>query len=188
MRKILTIALALTMCSGAAMADNIGVYADQAGTSCALNPTAFGLLAVYFVHDTDNGRVAKFKVNDILGLGAPIGTSVTAGFVSIGTYTDGIEIGYPTCRTGKVLVGSMSYFYQLQPMSCLNSSQIIAHPGSEIPGEVIAVDCNTPFGNIETAVGGRAWGGEDPEPCGGCLPPTVGTTESTWGGIKALYR
>jgi len=188
MRKILTIALALTLCSGAALADTIGAYADDQGISCALNPTAFGLLTVYFIHDSDGGRVAKFRVNEQLGLGAAIGTSVTAGFVSIGTYGAGIEIGYPTCRVGKTLMGSMAFFYQLQPMSCLNSAQIVAHPGSEVTGEVIAVDCNTPFGNIETAVGGRAWGGEDPDPCGGCLPPIVGTTESTWGGIKALYR
>jgi hypothetical protein len=177
------------MCSGAAIADSIGIYADPAGASCSLNPTAFGLLSIYLIHDSNPGAtVSKFKVNDLLGLGAPIGTSVTAGFPNIGTYTTGIEIGYTACRNGKILLGSMSYFYQLQPMSCLNHAEVVAHPASEIAGEVIYVDCGQPFGTIHTAVGGRAWGGPNSEQCGGCLPPTVATSESTWGGIKALYR
>jgi len=187
MRKILTLALALTMCSGAAMADSVGVYTSAAATSCAVAPTAFGLVTLYIVHDTDGGRVSKFMVNDLLGL-TPTGTSVTPGFISIGTYAGGIEIAYPTCQNGKIVIGTLGYFYQLESMSCARTVQVVPHPGSEVPGEVIAVDCNTPFGNIETAVGGRAWGGNDSEACGGCLPPTVATQESTWGGVKALYR
>jgi len=189
MRKILTIALALTMCASASMAltDTIGLYRDAAGTNCTVSPAAFGLVTVYIVHDSDGGRVAKFKINDNLGL-VPTGTSVTPGFVSIGTYAAGIEIAYPNCMTGKFVIGTMGYFYQLESMTCARNMQVVPHPGSEIPGSVIAVDCNTPFGNIETAIGGRLWGGNDAEVCGGCFEPAVSTQESTWGGIKALYR
>lgn len=187
MRKILTIALALTMCSGVAMADTIGLYTDALGTDCSVAPTAFGLVTVYVVHHADGGaRVGKFKVNDTLGL-VPTGTSVTAGFVSIGTYAAGIEIAYPNCMNGAVVAGTMGYFYQLEVMNCTRTSQVVAHPASEIPGSVIAVDCNQPFGNIEPATGARLWGGADADLCGGCVE-VVATQESTWGGVKALYR
>jgi len=190
MRKILTIALALTMCAGASMAqltDTVGLYADAALTNCTLNPTSFGLVTVYVVHDSDAGRVAKFKVNDNLGL-TPTGTSVTPGFLSIGTYAAGIEIAYPNCMTGKFVIGTMGYFYQLETMTCARNSQVVPHPGSEHPGFVIVVDCGAPFGSIENAIGGRLWGGSDAELCGGCFESAVSTQESTWGGIKALYR
>ena len=187
--QIMTIALVLAMCADTVAADRIGVYQDSAATSCALNPSAFGLLAIYFVHHSEGARVAKFRVNNLLGLGAPIGTSVTAGFASMGTYADGIEVGYPTCRTGKTLIGTMAYFYQLQPMDCSDRVEIVAHPDAEIPGEVIAVDCNQPIGNVKSAFGGRGFGGPNSELCGGCFDiPLPSTQPSTWGSVKALYR
>jgi len=187
MRKILTIALALTLCSGAAMADRVGIFADAAGTNCASNPGVFSIMTLYIVHETDGGRLAKFKVNDQFGL-APTGTSVGAGFLSIGTFATGIEIAYPTCQVGSIVIGTLGYFHQAEVMDCSRKVEIVAHPGSQVEGEVIVVDCAQPFGNIEVAVGGRAWGGTDALACGDCYPPTVATKESTWGGIKALYR
>jgi hypothetical protein len=65
--------------------------------------------------------------------------------------------------------------------------EVVPHPGSEIPGSVITVDCATPCGNIEPATGGRAFGGPDSAACGGCQVP-LATSEKTWGSIKALYR
>jgi hypothetical protein len=85
MRKILTIALALTLCSGVAMADKVGLFTDQTGTNCSVNPGPFSLVTLYVVHETDGGRLAKFKVNDQMGMTAT-GSSVQAPFLSIGTY------------------------------------------------------------------------------------------------------
>ena len=187
MRKILTIALALTLCSGVAMADQIGAYSDQAGTSCSFNPANFALVTLYLVQDSNGATASKFMISDASGM-SPTGTSVTAGFLSIGSYATGIEIAYPQCQNTKVVIGTLGYFHQMETMNCSRTVQVVAHPGSEVAGEVILVDCNLPFGNIEVAEGGRAWGGTDSEACGGCFEPTVPTSESTWGGIKALYR
>ena len=188
MRKILTIALALTMCSGAAMADKIGIYADAGGTNCSFNPAAFALVTLYIVHDAEGGgKVSKFMISDLSGM-TPTGSSVQAPFLAIGTYAAGIEIAYPECQNGKVVIGTLGYFHQAEVMNCSRTVQVVPHPGSQVPGEVIVVDCNLPFGNIEVAQGGRAWGGTDPVACGDCFEPTVPTNESTWGGIKALYR
>lgn len=189
MRKILTIALALTMCTSAAMAaDEIGLFSDAAGTSCVTSPAPFSLVTVYVIHSSTNGaRVGKFKVNDLLGL-TPTGTGVTAGFVSIGTYAAGIEIAYPNCQQGRWVIGTMGYFHQNEGMDCSRTSQVVPHPSSELPGSVIAVDCGQPFGSVVPATGGRFFGGTDAALCGGCIEPPLSTQESTWGGVKALYR
>jgi hypothetical protein len=188
MRKILTIALALTMCSGVAMADRIGVFTDQAGTSCAFNPGPFALVSLYIVHQPEGGaKVSKFKVNDLSGMTAT-GASVAPGFLSIGTFPAGIEIAYPQCQNASVVIGTLGYFHQSEVMDCSRTVQIVAHPGAQVPGEVVVVDCGEPFGSIEVAEGGRAWGGADAVVCGDCYEPPLATQESTWGGIKALYR
>ena len=187
MRKILTIALALTLCSGVAMADQLGVFTDQAGTDCSFAPANFALATLYLVLDSNGATASKFMVSDAAGM-TPTGSSVTAGFLAIGSYSTGIEIAYPVCQNGKIVIGTLGYFHQLEAMDCSRTVQIVAHPGSQVPGEVVMVDCNLPFGNIEVAQGGRAWGGADSEACGGCFEPTVATQQSTWGGVKALYR
>jgi hypothetical protein len=106
MRKILTIALGLTMCASAAMASNVGVYQDAAGTNCSLNP-APGLLTIYMVQNLNPGSTGvKFMINDLLGIGASIATNTTAGYLTIGTYFAGIEITYPSCKSGDNLLGS----------------------------------------------------------------------------------
>lgn len=189
MRKILTIALALTLCSGVAMADRIGVYSDTGANSCSFNPPPFSLLTLYFVHQTDGGKVSKFKVNSLTGM-TSTGSSVAAGFLAIGTFDAGIEIAYPQCQNGSIVIGQTGFFHQSEVIDCSKVVQIVAHPGSQVPGEVVVVDCGLPFGAIEVANGGRAFGGTDPEAtlCGGCYEPPLATQESTWGGIKALYR
>jgi len=170
------------------MADRIGVYADVGGTNCSFNPAAFALQNLYVVHEVDGGaKVSKFKVNDLSGM-TSTGASVQAPFLSIGTFPLGIEIAYPTCQIGKIVIGTLGYFHQLEVMDCSRSVEIVAHPGSQVPGEVVVVDCGEPFGAIEVAQGGRAWGGTDPVACGDCYEPPLATQESTWGGIKALYR
>jgi hypothetical protein len=169
------------------MADSAGVFADQTGTTCSFNPGAFQLVTLYLVLDTNGATATKFKVNDAAGM-TPTGSSVTAGFLSIGSYAAGIEIAYPVCQNGKIVIGTLGYFHQLEVMDCSRSVEVAPHPGSQVPGEVVGVDCALPFGNIEVLQGGRAWGGTDPVACGDCFDPTVPTSESTWGGIKALYR
>lgn len=187
MRKILTIALALTMCASVSMADNIGLYSDAAGTNCALNPANFSLATVYVVHTLNSGaKATKFKVNNALGL-TPTGNSVTTGYLSIGTFEAGIEITWPTCTVGNHVLGTMGFFKQLEVMDCTRTAEVVPHATSEVPGFVITVDCSEPFGTIETATGGRLFGGSDSAACGGCNAP-LAASEKTWGSIKALYR
>jgi len=186
MRKILTIALVLTLCSGAAMANKIGLYSDAAGTNCWVNPGPFQLVTVYVIQqDNMASRGAKFKINDALGL-TRAGETVAPTFLAIGLWYEGIEIATPACVTGDFLLGTLSFFHQLEVMDCARTLEVVPHAQSEIPGFVITADCTEPFVNFYTAIGGRLFGG--PDACGGCVEPPLATTESTWGGIKALYR
>jgi hypothetical protein len=169
------------------MADRVGVFTDTGGSNCAFNPANFALQTLYIVHETDGGKVAKFKINDLSGM-TSTGSGVTAGFLSIGSFAAGIEIAYPQCQNGSIVIGNLGYFHQMEVMDCSRTVQVVPHPGSQVPGEVVVVDCGQPFGAVEVAEGGRAWGGTDSETCGGCYEPPLATRESTWGGIKALYR
>ncbi len=183
MRKLLTITLALTMCAGAAFGSAVGVYTDQAGGDCTLNAPVPGLVNLYVVQKFNTGSTAvKFKVTDTLGW-TPLSQSPAPGYLAIspqGWFVD-VEIAF-ACVVGEHVLGTLGYFYQGTPLSCANGLAIDPTANSPIPGQVVAVDCTTPFGNIVPATGADLYANDT---CGTCI---VGTAESTWGSIKALYR
>ncbi len=192
MRKLLTITLALTMCAGAAMASHIGIFSDPAGSSCIMSPPAFGLVNLYVVQKLNLGSTAvKFKVTDTLGW-TPLSQTPAPGYLVIspqGWFVD-VEVAF-ACVVDEHLLGTLGYFYQGTPITCANGISIDPAPTSPIPGQVVAVDCNTPFGNIVPASGGRLYANETcncriATAASGC--GCVATAESTWGSIKALYR
>ncbi len=113
------------------------------------------------------------------GVSAPVSyTSLLPGGLAIGTWADGITLSSTECMMGEyVCIGSGDAFYLGAP----GMISIIDHP--DYPRWV--VDCNSEvdFYCLETNGGVLM----DPVPTGeDCAPNPV--EESTWGGIKALYR
>jgi hypothetical protein len=187
MKKVLLMTLALMMVASVALADHIGVYADQAGTDCDLNTLSFPPTnnTLYIVHKFNAGSTAsQFKVTDTSGLFA---TTQTTPYLSIGTWNTDLSLAYGGCVIGDHVLMTLNFLFFGSPApTCANTLEIGPAPTSPIPGSVALVDCATPSGNLEPVTAGRAY------VTGGCIDPAncnpTGTASKTWGGIKALYR
>jgi hypothetical protein len=189
MKKFVLTILALTFAASPAFAQwgDIGAYNDQPGTSCNVADVGAGIHDIFILlkHNTGGAVVAKFRVELTGSTMSYVGETVPAPFVSIGSSQAGIEVGFTSCRTTDVYVMKVTYFGLGSSPPCGYFS-VIAHPGSEVPGQAITVDCNTPFGNIRAVPGGQAIINPGPPPVQ--CDCSVATAETTWGSIKALYR
>lgn len=188
MKKVLLIAMAITLCAGVAMADHIGIYTDEVATACTLDnplPAFPSTVDLYIVHRFSAGATGSdFKVLDNSGLLPASQTLLgTPQYIGIGSWTNGIVIGYAFCYTGDIPVMKLS-FYATAPAATCASLSVVADP-NVAQGEVLAVDCN----NAEQiATGGTFHFAPDSSPeCNDCGEPTP-VKQSTWGQIKALYR
>lgn len=190
MKKVLLMTLALMVCAGAAMADHIGLYSDQAGLSCALvalaPPPANN--SVYMIHKFNaNGSTAiQFKVTDASGLFFA-NAQFPAAFLTIGTWNSDLSVAYGSCLIGDVAVGTLNFFWFGTPITgCNNTLTIEAAPTSPIPGQIATVECDL---QTTTAItGGRLWVGATAATCPGGACDPLAAQENTWGGVKALYR
>ncbi len=188
MKKVLMMAMALTLCAGAASADHFGLYSDLAGTSCVLaappaGPPGFG---VYVIHKFNaGGGASQFKVIDTTGFFAT-SQSTIAG-LQLGTWNTDWSIAYGNaCLTGDLNIATLNFLYFGSPLSCGNLLEIAPAPTSPVPGAISLVACD---GSFEAATGGRMYFGPQGNTCvapTGCDPNA--TAETTWGGVKALYR
>ncbi|MCI0452190.1 MAG: hypothetical protein L0Z51_07340 [Candidatus Latescibacteria bacterium] len=188
MKKVLMMALALTMCAGAASADHFGLYSDVAGTSCVLaappvGPPGFG---VYVVHKFNAGAgAAQFRVTDTTGFFAT--TQSTIAGLALGTWNDDWSIAYgAACLQDDLNIATLNFLYFGGPLACNTNLAIDPAPTSPIPGAISLVDCG---GGFKAATGGRMYFGVTGDSCvdpTGCDP--LGVAETTWGGVKALYR
>lgn len=186
MKKVLLMALALTVCAMPALADHIGVYQDTGGTNCVMTqflpfPTPNSM---YIVHKFNPGSTAsQWKVNDTSGF---IAASQTTPYLALGTWNIDQSLAYGGCVVGDHVLMTLNFFVVAPPGSCAPGLEIVPAPTSPLPGEVALVDCASPSGNLKPATGGRMYffnGCVDPSACN----PT-GVSNKTWGGIKALYR
>jgi len=190
MKKVLLMTLALMVCASAAMADHVGLYADQGGTNCALVTLAPAptLNPVYMIHKFNaNGATAiQYKVTDTTGLFFS-NAAFNPVFLVIGTYNTDLSVAYTSCLVGDVLVGTLNYFWFGNPISgCGASDTIEAAPTSPIPGAIATVECD--LATVTAITGGKLWVGPNAATCPGGPCDPLAAQENTWGGVKALYR
>jgi hypothetical protein len=186
MKKVLLIALALTVCSSVAFADHFGVYSDAAGTSCAM--TAFNpfpnATPSFLIEKMNSGaQGCQFGILDATGLAY---TGFTSDFVVLGQ-KDNFNVGYPTCLGGEVNIMTLNFLAFPGTYTCANRLTVVPATASPIPGEIVTVLCD--FSIEGGGSGGVLYVGPDSQACvgpTGCDPVPVAQT--TWGGIKALYR
>jgi hypothetical protein len=163
MKKVLMIFLAVMMLAGAASADHLGIYSDQAASGCTLvAPGGFVPFSIFVVHRFTAGATgSQFAVQDASGQAA-------TGFAALG----GPDI--PAVQLNYSAVGN--------PTPCGLVKVIPAPSGG---GIIKYTDCN--FAEIP-ATGGQFWFNSGTS-CNDCDEPTpVATEESTWGKVKSLYR
>jgi hypothetical protein len=179
MKKVLMLALAITMVAGYAMADDIGIFTDQVGgTNCEYTATGIGPLDVYVVHRTTGATGSQFKL--VNSSSWSFNASVLGGYLAIGDAFVDLSLAYGGCLAGPSLaVVKLSGFTFPFPAPPCGQISVVAAPNK--PG-VIAVDCG--FAELPATAGKIVFGNDGTCPC---IEPNA-TEESTWGKVKSLYR
>ncbi len=178
MKKVLLLALAIMMIAPYAMADHIGVYSDQAGTTCEFAATAIGPVTLYVVHKTTGTTGSQFKVVNTMDW--TFNAAVLGGYLAIGDAFTDLSLAYGGCLAGPDLaVVSLSGFSFPLPGKLCGTLEIVPAPNK--PG-VISVDCT--FAELVATAGILTFNNDGTCPC---EQPNA-TEESTWGKVKSLYR
>ena len=148
-----------------------------------VDPAAYSAGDVFIcLKDIDAGfTTVSFAVAIDAGVSAPAAwTSLLPGGLAIGDYATGITLSSTECMTGEfVCLASGAMFYLGVP----GTVSILDHP--DYPRWV--VDCNDEVDFYCLANNGGVLM-DAPETLEECGEPTSPVAESTWGGIKALYR
>jgi hypothetical protein len=193
MKKSLLIAL-VALCAAStafAVGGSIGIFTNATALDCALTqPAQFTTAQYTIVHTGTSGATGS-------GASAPIppcaGGMIITDIPLVSVYLPadptpgavpsqvGFSAGYGSCRVSPIAISNM--FYQaLSPVAGCCSWSVVANPALGVPGP-ISTDCSTPI-QEEGAAGGTAIISTNPALCG-CQ---VDTHESTWGGVKELFR
>jgi hypothetical protein len=193
--KILVAILMVAALAGTAFAGgnpNVQAYIsfDQSGAGAPIHefaPTPYVTFNAYFVlSELDMGMtVVSFMLSDPTvdcpgAFAPPSFTNLLPGDLAIGTWNTGITIASTECLAGTVPVGYLALFPITGAPCCLN---IIDHP--QYPRWV--VDCTQPNGLVDyfcVLSNGSMAGAECPDGDCGASP----VEDTTWGGIKSLYR
>ncbi len=178
-KKVLMLALAIMMIASYAMAgDHMGVYTDQAGTTCEFSATAVGPVDLYVVHKTTGATGSQFKVVNTMDW--TFNASVLNGYLAIGDAFTDLSLAYGSCLVGPDLpVVQLSGFSFPLPGKTCGFLDIVA---ADVPQKLLTVDCT--FAEVEITGGRLSFNNDGTCPCG----PVTATEESTWGKVKSLYR
>lgn len=174
MKKVLLLMVAVLMISSVAMADHIGLYNDQAGTTCLIAPGGhFAGTDCYVLHKFTAGATgSRWKLNLPAGSGAFAFTALN-GYSTLGTVTSDISVGYGGCQTGTLVLGVVI-------------CNLVAGTGSigaaDLQTAVLYTDCG--FAQANGTGGTFTVGASGPAPCG----EPLAAQPTTWGSVKALYR
>jgi hypothetical protein len=180
MKKVLILALAIVMSASVVSANHIGLYSDPGYSDCNLAPVLYATNTIYVVHTlAATGNTAQFMItHNWTALAGAIswGSNLTLG----DPYT-GITVTYVGCKNLPYLLGTLGFIPLAADPQCAVSFQVVADP-AVASGSVEVVDC---FATIQLATGGTLTvnGDENLCPC-----EIVGTEETNWSKIKALYQ
>lgn len=188
MKKFVLTVLAIVAAASPAFAQNgdISAYADAAGTSCNVldNTAPFAFIDVFLLHKhTGGGTAAQFTVTLTGGHTLSyISVTEAPGMLRIGEANVDMSLAYGGCLVGDFLIATVRYLGNGTSAACARVTLTPA-PTTPIPGEIAAVDCVQPSGNLYVPGNGQAIINPD-----GTCQCNVPVSTKTWGGIKALYR
>ncbi len=185
MKRLLVITMVMLLSAGMAfaqMAGEIGIFADFGGTDCFLSDTVPGLCTYTVVHVWSAGSTAaRFSAPQPACLLATYLSDTCAFGCMIGNSQTGMSIGHGACLVSPIFLVSINYFCQGLTGPCCAYPVL---PDPNVPsGTIEVVDCNN---NLITGVPGLS-GVVNGDPNNCPCDPTIGTEQSTWGKVKALY-
>ena len=197
MKRSLLIAFVALCAASTAFAQegggSIGIFRSAAATDCSLTqPPLYNSTQYSIVHTgmaapgaTGSGAAAPVPpcgggmvITDIPFVNVYLPGDPTPGAVPSQV---GFSAGYGGCFTGPKHISNM--FYQaLSPIVGCCLWTVVANPSLGVPGP-ISTDCSSPI-QEEPAAGGSAFISLNAALC----TCTVDAQESTWGGVKELFR
>jgi hypothetical protein len=166
--------------TASAQVGKLGVYSDTAGNSCNITDAAPAIVPVYVVHKFDPGEgatAARFKLQTTNVTMSPVGAS--SPFAVLGTWDTGVSIGYGSCQSAAVVIITINFFGSGTNPACGRFDMV---PDPFAPSGTIQIT-NCDFGDVNVANGGSAI----VNPNGTCQC-NIAVNQSTWGGVKALYK
>ena len=149
MKKVLILALAITMVAGVAMADEISVFSDVSGSACTFNFVGPNLYHAYVVHKTVAGATgSQFKVvNNIAGVA--FSAQVMNGYLAIGDAFTDLSLAYGGCLAGpNIACVDLSGAIFSAPAGNCQTLDVVAAPNKV---GILTVDCT--FAEIPATTG-----------------------------------
>ena len=181
MKRTLLIAFVAVLAASQAFAfgGSVGLFASSAGASCAI--LAGAVTQPTILHTNSDGTTGSQFAAPVPGCsGLLYLTDILIPQVKVGATSTGLSVGYGACVTS-FNIGTI-FTQQLVPPTGCCAWSVIAHPGFPDPTP-ISTNCATPV-TEEPAGGGTAIVSANT----GLCPCNVSTQESTWGGVKELFR
>jgi hypothetical protein len=179
MKRLLFIALCIVCASSTASAQwvgSIGAFGDAEATDCNITDTG-SLVEVHIIHVYSIDVTASRFMLDVSATGwAHLGDTWDFD-VHMGTTITGASVAYDACLDGPIHLVTVSFTgNNTAPCTYI---KIVPDPAS-LYGRIEAADCDQ---NIIFPTGGWAIVNVN-DNCRCCIP----VEQTTWGGVKALYR
>jgi hypothetical protein len=159
----------------------LGIFGDVTGSNCNIVQPASGLFSIYLVHvECDGATGFQFSAPKPACLNALYLNDTPAFSVVVGNTQTGIAIGYPSCLSGSFLVCTVGFLVSGTTDPCC-VYYVMPDPRLTPPDyNVTDCDYNVFSGEVKAGVVNQSG---DPS----CTCEAIGTEESNWGKIKALY-
>jgi hypothetical protein len=173
MKRPLLLTIGMLFLASAALADHIGIYADDTGTSCNLTTSPPLNQASAVIHKFSAGaHGSRFKIDmsAATGIASFIGFVVPNPFTPIGDARTDMTVQYGSCMSGSFLVGHLQLLWGATPAGTIS---VVKPDGFT---SVLHFDC----ADVEhPATGGYATIGGVGSTCG---EPTAAEA-SPWGSV-----
>jgi len=178
---LITLVAVFSASVAAAQVGNIGLFADNAGADCNIVDNAVGLKPIYVVHvNAANVSAVQFSAVVPACFGASFLSDTAVWPVTVGNSQTGVAVGYGVCLSSPIHVLTINVFAQGLASTCCQMT--VAPHSAASSGEIEVVDCANDLFLLGT-IGGTV----TINPDGSCMC-SIGTEETTWGQVKALYQ
>lgn len=165
MKKLLALALLPFIFVRPALADHIGIYSDQTGTSCLL-AAGFSHTATV-LHRFSAGAMASFFT--ITATGGSNVFALESEYPVVGSINSSLLVSYGQCLSGTIVVGKVVGVFLPGIVS------VTPAPGYDSAIYENCASIRLPATGGQVYIGGA----------GNCV---IAVEPSTWGAVKALYR
>jgi hypothetical protein len=162
----------------------VGVYSDNAGTSCNFLSNAPGLVSFYYYHLSSPGATAIEFQADLTGFNYSSFLGDISPFtLKQNPFHSGTSIAYGACLSNNIYLGAANYLGAGTTPTC-QKIFVTVHPVPSTPGATTPLMVNCSDALIQVSGSYGIFNNDGSCLCTGSVP----VNESSWGQIKSLYN